>query len=139
MEEKQITYEDMVRRLAKPGEDIQSSLSPLKCHLWHMASCVQGEAGELFDGIKKYIIYDKTLNLDNVIEELGDIEFYLEGLRQGLAISREETLRANIAKLSVRYAKLEYSDAAARERADKAEYEQRTPERKFMGQPPKEA
>jgi hypothetical protein len=55
----------------------------------------------------------------NVIEELGDLEFYMEQLRQALLLSREETLAANIAKLSKRYEGLNYSDAAAQARADK--------------------
>ena len=81
---------------------------------------ISGEAGELLDAIKKHVIYQKPLDRENAIEELGDIEFYLEGLRQGLGISRQETLDANIKKLSVRYAGLQYSDTAAQTRADKA-------------------
>lgn len=112
-------YSVMVGVLAKPGDEILQSLSPLDCHLWHMASCIPGEAGELFDAIKKSIIYRKPLDRANVIEELGDLEFYMEGLRQGLDITREETISANVAKLSKRYADLTYSDKAAQERKDK--------------------
>jgi hypothetical protein len=53
------------------------------------------------------------------IEELGDLEFYMEGLRQGLGITREDTLKANIAKLSKRYASGKYSNQQAHEHADK--------------------
>lgn len=124
----QINYSDMVATLAKPGEDILASLTPLKCHLWHMASCIPGEAGELFDAVKKHVIYNKPMDRLNVIEELGDLEFYMEGLRQGLGITREETLAANVTKLGERYKGLKYSDAAAQERADKAS------DRSFIGQ-----
>jgi len=62
----------MVRRLAKPGENVLADLTPDKCHLWHMASCLLGEVVELLGGAADD-------NKDNVIEELGDIEFYLEG------------------------------------------------------------
>ena len=64
-------------------------------------------------------IYGKPLDRENVIEELGDLEFYMEGLRQGLGITREETLQANVAKLGARYAAGKYSDKAAIARADK--------------------
>lgn len=57
--------------------------------------------------------------MENVIEELGDIEFYLEGMRQQLGITREQTLEANISKLSKRYHSGSYSDTQAQERADK--------------------
>ena len=116
---KDITHSEMVATLVKPGQDIIDSLTPIKAHLWHMASCIPGEAGELFDAIKKHVIYGKELDRENVIEELGDLEFYLEGLRSALHITRGETLDANIGKLSKRYKGLQYSDQAAKDRADK--------------------
>ena len=114
-----INYVAMVAALAKPGEAILSSLTPDRCHLLHMAVGVSGEAGELLDAVKKATIYGKPLDRENVIEELGDLEFYMEGLRQGLGITREETLQANVAKLGARYAAGKYSDKAAIARADK--------------------
>jgi len=111
-------YAAFVGRLTKPGEAIAEALTPEKAHLWHAATGVSTEAGELLDAAKKHVIYGKPLDRQNVIEELGDIEFYMEGLRQGLGISREEVLAHNAAKLSVRYGG-GYSDAAAQARADK--------------------
>jgi len=116
-----MNHADMVKALAKPGADIVASLTPETTHLLHMAVGVSGEAGELLDAVKKAAIYVKPIDRDNVVEELGDLEFYMEGLRQGLGISREETLNANIAKLSVRYNGLKYSNEAAQTRADKVE------------------
>lgn len=114
-----INYPDMVKTLAKPGEDIIAQLTPKKAELWHMASCVPGEAGELFDAVKKQVIYNKEIDRANVVEELGDLEFYMEGVRQNLGITREETITANIAKLGKRYEGMKYSDKAAQDRADK--------------------
>ena len=114
-----INYAAMVATLAKPGEAILTSLTPDRCHLLHMAVGVSGEAGELLDAVKKATIYGKPIDRENVIEELGDLEFYMEGLRQGLGITREETLQANVAKLGARYAAGKYSDKAAIARADK--------------------
>ncbi len=113
-------HAEMVSALAKPGEAILESLTPQRAHLWHMASCVPGEAGELFDAVKKSVIYGKPIDIENVVEELGDIEFYLRGLRDALGITREETLRSNVAKLGKRYASGAFSDAQAQQRADKA-------------------
>lgn len=117
--ERDIHYKLMVSRLAKPGEEIQESLTPKKCHLWHMASCLPSEAGEAFDAVKKYVVYGKDLDRENVIEELGDLEFYMEGLRQGIGVTRDEVIDANIEKLSTRYSSGSYSDQQAQERADK--------------------
>ncbi len=115
-----INYSDMVKSLAKPGEQILNEIDPSQMHLMHMAIGVSGEAGELLDAVKKSSIYQKTIDRENVIEELGDIEFYLEGLRQGLNITREETIIANKDKLGKRYANFKYSNEAAQDRADKA-------------------
>lgn len=114
-----ITHPELVAALVKPGQDIIDSLTPEKAHLWHMASCVPSEAGELFDAIKKHVIYNKPLDRENVVEEIGDIAFYLEGIMSTLGITREEALAANIAKLGKRYVGLTYSDKSAQDRADK--------------------
>lgn len=114
-----IVYSDMIATLAKKGEAIAAELTAEDAHLLHMTVGVSGEAGELLDAVKKAVIYRKPLDLENVIEELGDLEFYMEGLRQGLGITRQETIDANIAKLSKRYEGLRYSDKSAQLRADK--------------------
>lgn len=115
-----IVFADMVRGLKKAGAAILASLTPEKVDAWHMASCIPGEAGELFDAVKKWVLYEKPLDRENVVEELGDLEFYMEGLRQSLGVTREETIEANIAKLGKRYEGFRYSNQAAQQRADKA-------------------
>ncbi len=108
----------MVASLCKPGDEILKSLTPEKCDLWHVASCVPAEGGELFDAVKKYVIYGHEIDRENIIEELGDLEFFMARVRQILIINREMTLVANIEKLKERYPS-GYSDTAAMERADK--------------------
>lgn len=121
METSNIKHNEMVAALAKDGQLILDEMNAGQMHLTHMAIGIAGEAGELLDAVKKSSIYQKEIDRENVIEELGDLEFYMEGLRQGLNITREETIAGNIAKLSKRYEGLQYSNEAAQERADKAE------------------
>lgn len=64
------TYIGFVGSLAKPGQDILSSLTPEKCHLLHMAIGAEGEVNELIN----------NTGLDNIIEECGDLEFFLTGM-----------------------------------------------------------
>jgi len=116
----ELEHSVMVSKLSKPGLTIMQQLDPRKTNLWHMITGISGECGELTDAIKKHVIYDKPLDNANVVEELGDLEFYMEGLRAQLEITRDETLRHNLAKLSKRYAQ-GYSDKAAQDRADKQE------------------
>lgn len=112
-------HQSMVATLSKDGEEILKSLTPKKCDAWHHATGVCTEAGELLDAIKKYVIYNRAIDRDNVVEELGDIEFYLTGIRQNLGITRVETLAANMAKLAKRYPNFQYTDTRAQKRADK--------------------
>lgn len=91
------------------------------------AHCIVGiatEASELCEALLTFI--DKgDLNLNNVIEELGDMEFYLCALRHNQMIPRNLTLQENLHKLlkggRARYASGTYSDEQANARRDKAE------------------
>lgn len=113
-------YGEMVAALAKDGNAILEEMTPKKAHLLHMMMGISGEAGETLDAIKKHVIYNKPLDIDHLIEELGDIEFYMEGLRQGLGLNRDLILLRNSDKLHKRYSEGTYSDKAATTRADKA-------------------
>ncbi len=114
-----IKFEEMVATLCKDGAEIKQEISPLQAHLLHMAVGVSGESGELLDAVKKHVVYQKPLDRANVLEELGDLEFYMEGLRSAVGITRQETLDANMKKLGKRYEGFKYSNEAAQTRADK--------------------
>lgn len=81
-----IEHQQMVTTLAKDGSAILASMTSAGVHCLHMAVGVAGEAGELLEatGIPS--------NRKHVIEELGDYEFYMEGLRQGYHIDRPEVI-----------------------------------------------
>lgn len=125
-----ITHDQMVARLFKNPEDIQSDFSVKekeldqdevlrKLNLIHGCMGVSGEAGELLDAIKKHTMYNKPLDVENVVEELGDIEFYLASIRQQLGFTREFIIEENMRKLEQRYPGFEYTDQKAIERLDK--------------------
>lgn len=113
-------YSDFVAVLKKPDHEVLQSLREGDCDLIHMTMGIAGEAGELLDAIKKYTIYRKPLDIENVIEELGDLEFYMEGLRQRIGVDRGTIIDLNIKKLSKRYPN-GYNNKSAIERADKAQ------------------
>lgn len=84
-----ITHPQMVTQLGKDGGDLLKSLTAEKCHAWHMSSCIMGEVAELVEG-------NETGDVINIGEELGDIEFYMEGFRQGVNLSRETIVQMSI-------------------------------------------
>jgi len=91
---------------------------PPLMHL-HAALGICGEAGELADALKKEFIYNKPPDRKNIVEELGDLRFYIQAVMNLYGITEQEVLQENANKLSVRYKTLRYSDIAAQVRADK--------------------
>lgn len=118
----------MVKALVKPGEAILASLTPFKCDLYHMSDALAIEGAELADAVKRFVIYEKDLDAvqkdgqslrQNIVEELGDMEFYMEHIRELLGITRDQTLIANIGKLGHRYKEGTFSNESANNRDDK--------------------
>ena len=62
-----------------------------------------GESGECCDIVKKYMFQGHELNREKLIEELGDVAWYLACTAYGLDIPLEEVLKGNIDKLKKRY------------------------------------
>lgn len=108
------SYQLFVARLAKKLPTEQDDLM-------HAAIGVAGEAGELLDAVKKTWVYNKPLDRANVVEELGDLRFYMTALQCLLGISETEIIAGNITKLLKRYPDAVYTDAAAQMRMDKVE------------------
>lgn len=115
------TYSGFVGNLVKSPEEIVADLvkKPHNAHLLHMALGVAGEAGELADALKKVAIYGKEIDRENVVEELGDLRFYMQGIMNDLGITEAEVIQHNTTKLSKRYSEGKYSNKQAQERADK--------------------
>lgn len=62
-----------------------------------------GESGEAADILKKHLFQNRELDREHLIEELGDVAWYLAEFCTALDISLDEVLEANIAKLKRRY------------------------------------
>lgn len=84
-------HSQMVKQLAKSGESIISSLTPVQMHRLHMAIGVAGEVGEIIEVLQD--ISDEKLSeseaLENLVEEFGDAFFYLRGYIESLPTSVE--------------------------------------------------
>ncbi len=111
-----VTHRDMVAKLFKPMDSKTDMLL-------HAVMGVGGEAGELTDAVKKHWAYEKELDVENMVEELGDLLFYVQAVCQVLSLSIEQVLAFNIDKLllgdKARYKAGTYSNEQATARADK--------------------
>ncbi len=64
---------------------------------------LNGEVGEVTDIYKKYKYQGHELNRNKMLEELGDVCWYIATLAQGLGLELDEILSHNIIKLQRRY------------------------------------
>lgn len=71
--------------------------------LTHAALGLCTEAGEFNDALKRHIFYGAPLDRTNLIEEVGDILWYLNISLNVVGSSFDEATDANIAKLSKRF------------------------------------
>lgn len=62
-----------------------------------------GEVGELADHVKKHLFQGHEFDKAHMIEEAGDVLWYLAELARALGVSLEVFAQANIQKLRIRY------------------------------------
>lgn len=88
-----ITHPELVKSLVKPGDAIAAEMTASEADLWHAATGVAGEAGEILEA-SVAACFSGHLDHENMVEELGDMEFYLEQTRQNLGLDRTAILLA---------------------------------------------
>ena len=64
---------------------------------------LNGEAGECIDLVKKHLFQGHALDREKLINELGDVLWYIAQTASGLGISMDDIAQRNIAKLRARY------------------------------------
>jgi len=62
-----------------------------------------GEVGEVLEPIKKHLYHEKELNKEALLDEVGDVLWYLHGICIEIDYSLVEALQCNIKKLTARY------------------------------------
>lgn len=91
------SYQEQARRtLNEDGKDFEQMAS-------HMLMGIQGESGEVADLFKKHFHQGHDLSVEEVVEELGDVMFYIANLCNVMGISLQEVCERNIIKLMKRY------------------------------------
>jgi NTP pyrophosphatase (non-canonical NTP hydrolase) len=64
---------------------------------------LNGEAGECIDIFKKYFYQGHELDKEKLIDELGDVLWYIAETCTGIGVTMEEVAKRNIEKLRKRY------------------------------------
>lgn len=76
---------------------------PSTVRLLHAMIGLCTESGEFQDMVKKHIFYGKEIDKVNLVEELGDLMWYIAVAADELGVSFEEIMEKNVAKLAARY------------------------------------
>lgn len=108
-------YQSQANRTAK-------QLHSVSANLMHAALGLCTETGEFTTEVKRAHIYGKpitTPEISHMVEELGDILWYIALAANALGVPMRRIAEANIAKLQARYPEA-YSDVLAEARLDKS-------------------
>lgn len=97
--------------------------TPVDPQVYHAILGIATEGGELVEALMNTLVDGATLDLTNLKEELGDLEWFEALLRDRLKLTPEEVRTSNIAKLEARYAKKKFEAEAALNRNRAAEKE----------------
>lgn len=86
-------YQKLALRTANKDKDL----------VLNAALGLTGESGEVADIIKKYLFQGHELDKEKIIDELGDILWYIAIMAEGLGVKMEVIPTYNIDKLKKRY------------------------------------
>ena len=97
--EDNLTVNDYQRMAMRTAGDYDSNYNMLRNSVYGL----NGESGEVIDLLKKYEFQGHDLDREKLIDEAGDVCWYLALLATALDVSLEEIMRRNVEKLMKRY------------------------------------
>ena len=102
--------EDYIQQaLQTESQPSEEQLSRVNLRILHALMGLQTETGELTDAVKRHIFYGAELDKVNLVEEIGDVFWYIAILLDELKVdvgdkaSFEHAMKVNIEKLRARY------------------------------------
>jgi len=105
--------DDVLRTENKDFDGMKGRLNSTELvRLLHGVIGMVTESAEAADMLKKHIFYGKPLDKVNLIEELGDLMYYIALTCSELGVDFEKVQAINTAKLEARYGKV-FTETAA--------------------------
>jgi NTP pyrophosphatase (non-canonical NTP hydrolase) len=112
-------YQQQSNRTCTPDyKSFRVSLNPMHQHIIHAHMGISSEAGEIGDCVKKHFIYNQPLDVVNIVEECGDLLWYISLMLSACGSTMEQAMQENISKLRIRYPE-KFTEELAKERLDK--------------------
>lgn len=85
------------------GSASSVSLDPSRANFIHAVLGIFTEAGELMENLYDVLSGRSALDITNIVEELGDLEWYMAILHREFGLTPSQVKRRNIEKLKARY------------------------------------
>lgn len=76
---------------------------PTECHLSNGVLGLAGETGEVCDLVKKHFYQDGREIRDDLIDELGDVLWYIAETASAIGVKMDDIAQHNVDKLKRRY------------------------------------
>lgn len=100
--EKRLTSEEFIQGVLRT-ESQQNHIDNIAPRLIHAVTGISTEAGEMLDSLKKAMFYGKPVDVVNMLEELGDLQYYIGLACAVYGWSFEDLWESNQKKLKTRY------------------------------------
>jgi NTP pyrophosphatase (non-canonical NTP hydrolase) len=95
-------FQEAIKKYAR--QDLSGiDVSRRSLMLMNYALGITGEGGEVADEIKKVVFHDKPLDADKIINECGDVLWYIARLLTALDVPMSVAMERNVSKLEQRY------------------------------------
>jgi NTP pyrophosphatase (non-canonical NTP hydrolase) len=94
-------YQELASRTLIDKPDFELTINEIML-VWN-ALGLAGEAGEVANTIKKSVFHRHGINTETIMEELGDVLWYISAICTKLNISLEDVMKNNVGKLKSRY------------------------------------
>lgn len=75
----------------------------LKAHLLNASVGISVESTEVLQHIQRYVFCGKSLDKDHVLDECGDVLWYINYILSKLGLSLEECMKQSLIKVSKKY------------------------------------
>jgi len=111
-------YQQQALRTAIKDYETFKNIQSTHRHIIHAHLGMSSETGEIGDAIKKHLIYGQPLDIANLLEECGDVLWYVSLMVSACGSTMESVMEQNIEKLRIRYPE-KFTEELASKRLDK--------------------
>jgi len=109
-------YQNLAKRTLIEAPEVPPSDAEIML-IWNAVG-LAGEAGELANILKKHVFHRHELDDLKVLDELGDVLWYLTSIATEMGFTLEHVMQFNVDKLTKRYEKGFTTQASKERKAD---------------------